>query len=104
MDDHLIKNKDFSPLAAFFTTLLCVVFGANAVAIKISLSGFGVFTTAGLRFLIASVAIFLWVLATGRRLCINKEQVLKLLIVSGIFILQMTLLYNGLNKTTASRG
>lgn len=44
------SNQDLSFPAAVFTLCLCTLFGANAVAIKISLSGLGVFTTAGLRF------------------------------------------------------
>jgi len=53
------NNQELPLLATVFTSILCIVFGANAVAIKISLSGLGAFTTAGLRFSIATLAIFL---------------------------------------------
>jgi len=98
------NNQDLPFLAAVFTSFLCLVFGANAVAIKISLSGLGPFTTAGLRFGMAAFAIFLWAKITRRRFNIKKEQVPQLLIMSVLFTVQLSLLYFGLNKTNASRG
>jgi drug/metabolite transporter (DMT)-like permease len=81
-----------------------MLFGANAVAIKISLEGIGVFTTAGIRFAIASVAIFLWAKITGRSFKINKDQILQLLVISIVFTIQLSLFYLGLSKSNASRG
>ncbi len=99
----LIENQELPFLAAIFTVCLCTLFGANAVAIKISLSGLGVFTTAGLRFSIASVAVFIWALVTGRSLKIKKGQIHQLLIISGIFTVQLSLFYLGISKSNASR-
>ncbi len=99
----LIENQELPFLAAIFTVCLCALFGANAVAIKISLSGLGVFTTAGLRFSIASVAVFIWALVTGRSLKIKKGQIHQLLIISGIFTVELSLFYLGLSKSNASR-
>jgi len=48
--ENTTSNQELSFPAAIFSSFLCVVFGANAVAIKVSLSGMGPFTTAGLRF------------------------------------------------------
>ncbi|MBU0697915.1 MAG: DMT family transporter [Proteobacteria bacterium] len=98
------SNQDLSFPAAVFTLCLCTLFGANAVAIKISLSGLGVFTTAGLRFGIASVTIFLWARITGRTFHIQKEQIYQLLILSIVFTVQLSLFYLGLSKSNASRG
>ena len=98
------QNQELSFLAAMFTVCLCVLFGANAVAIKISLSGLGVFTTAGLRFSMASAAIFLWARITGRSFKIGRGQALQLLIISAVFTVQLSLFYLGLSKTNASRG
>ena len=98
------NNQDLPFLAAIFTSLLCVVFGANAVAIKISLSGLGAFTTAGLRFGMAIFIIFLWAKITRRSFNIKKGQAHQLLIISVLFTLQLSLLYFGLSKTNASRG
>ena len=103
----VVKNKpnnhELPLLAAVFTSLLCTVFGANAVAIKISLTGLGTFTTAGLRFAMATFAICLWAKLTGRSFRINKEQLPQLLILSLIFTIQLSLMYIGFSKTNASR-
>ncbi|MBW2572049.1 MAG: DMT family transporter [Deltaproteobacteria bacterium] len=99
MIDPTPQNQELSLLAGIFTVCLCTLFGANAVAIKISLSGLGVFTTAGLRFSIASVTIFVWALITGRSFNIRAGQLQKLLIISILFTVQL-----GLSKSNASRG
>jgi drug/metabolite transporter (DMT)-like permease len=104
MIDAAPQNKDFSFLAASFTVFICMLFGANAVAIKISLEGLGVFTTAGIRFGIASVAIFLWARITGRSFEIKKEQVFQLIVIAIVFTVQLSLFYLGLSKSNASRG
>ena len=99
-----IRNEDLGAGAAFFSAFLCVLFGANAVAIKISLLGLGPFTTAGLRFSLAGVIIFLWALGTGRRIGFSREQLGPLLILSLIFASQLSLFYLGLSRSNASRG
>jgi len=98
------NNQDLPFLAAVFTSSLCIIFGANAVAIKISLSGLGAFTTAGVRFSMAAIVILLWAKVTRRSLGIKKGQAHQLLIVSLFFTIQLSLLYFGLSKTNATRG
>jgi drug/metabolite transporter (DMT)-like permease len=102
--DAVLQNKDFSFWAVAFSTFICMLFGANAVAIKISLKGLGVFTTAGIRFGIASIAIFLWARITGRSFSIKKGQIHQLIIISVIFTTQLSFFYLGLSKSNASRG
>ncbi|MBW1668995.1 MAG: DMT family transporter [Deltaproteobacteria bacterium] len=102
--EYAPSNRELPLLAGTFASLLCVIFGSNAVAIKISLSGLGPLTNAGLRFSIAALGISLWVKMTGRSFRIRRDQVSQLLIVSVLFTLQLSLLYLGLNKTNASRG
>ncbi len=104
MIDAVHQNKDLSFWAAVFTVFICMLFGANAVAIKISLEGIGVFTTAGIRFGIASITIFLWARITGRSFKIKKEQILQLFVISIVFTIQLSLFYLGLSKSNASRG
>ncbi len=104
MTDLTPKNQDLSFLASFFTVFLCTLFGANAVAIKISLVGLGVFTTAGLRFFIASVVIFIWARVTGRSFNIKTQQRRQILLISICFTVQLSLFYLGLSKSNASRG
>jgi len=98
------NNRELPITAGAFTIFLCTVFGANAVAIKISLLGLGVFTTAAFRFSLASIAIFLWAIATKRPLWLKKGQAHQLLILSILFTVQLGLFYLGLSKTSASRG
>ena len=104
MDGDSPNNRELPLLAAIFTSFLCIIFGANAVAIKISLSELGAFTNAGIRFSIAALAIFLWAKTTGRPFGISKGQAYQLGIMSILFTLQLSLLYLGLSRTHASRG
>lgn len=104
MTEQAIKNRDLPLPAVVFSALLCSLFGANAVAIKISLAGLGVFTTAGLRFGIAAVAISFWAVLTGRSFAIKKEHAHRLFIISIVFTAQLSLFYLGLSKSNASRG
>lgn len=104
MAQNTLNNGELPFPAATFTTFLCTIFGANAVAIKISLFGVGAFTTAGIRFSMATIAIFLWAYATKRPFVIKKSQAKQLLILSLMFTVQLSLLYLGISRTTASRG
>ena len=52
-------------VAAGFIILLTIIFGGNVVAIKLTLSGIGPLTTAGMRFALAAMAIATWAAATG---------------------------------------
>lgn len=90
--------------ASAFAIFLCVSFGANAIAIKLSLTGLGIFTAAAIRFTLSAAAIACWAAATGRPLRIQSKQWRQLLIVSIMFTFQIGLFYHGLNLTYASRG
>ena len=104
MTQNNLSNQDIPLSAALFTVFLCTLFGANAVAIKYSLSGLGPFSAAGIRFSIAAAAIYFWARFTGRPFALRKGQASQLLIISVVFTLQLGLLYLGLGKTSASRG
>lgn len=104
MTQNNLSNQDIPLSAALFTGFLCTLFGANAVAIKYSLSGIGAFTAAGIRFSIAAVAIYFWARFTGRPFALKKGQASQLLFISIVFTMQLGLLYLGLGKTSASRG
>jgi drug/metabolite transporter (DMT)-like permease len=92
------------PISAIFSTIcICSAFGANAVAIKVCLTGMGPYTTAALRFIMASIAIYAWARLTGQPFAINRRQVLQLLVLTVIFTVQISLFYFGLSKTYAAR-
>ena len=90
--------------ASLFTVFLCILFGANAVAIKVSLAGVGVFTTAGIRFGSAAIVILLWALYARKPLKITRRQLQQLIILALVFFVQLSFFYLGLSKTTASHG
>lgn len=90
--------------ASLFTAFLCILFGANAVAVKISLTGLGVFTTAGLRFGIATVVLCLYAVCTGKPLAMRRGLFGHVLVLAAIFFTQLSLFYFGQAKTTASHG
>jgi drug/metabolite transporter (DMT)-like permease len=90
--------------ASALAILLCILFGANAVAIKFTLTCMGTFTVAAIRFSIAVVAIFLWTRFTHQSIRFRKGQAHQLLIISALFLAQISLFYLGLSKTLASRG
>ncbi len=90
--------------AVGFTVLLCTLFGANATAIKISLDGLGLFTTAAIRFGGAALVIFLWAVLTSKPIRISVYQMRLMLILGLVFYIQLTLFYMGLSRTTASHG
>jgi len=91
-------------LSGLFIAFLTILFGANVVAIKLTLTGMGPLTTAGCRFALAAVAIAGWARITGRRFRIQPGQAFQLMVVSVAFTLQLSLFYLGLERTEASRG
>lgn len=90
--------------ASVFTAFLCFLFGANAVAVKISLTGLGVFTTAGLRFAAAAVVLCLYAILTGKPLAVKRGLFGHMAVLAAIFFTQLSLFYFGQAKTTASHG
>ncbi len=98
------KNDAISATSAIGPIVLNIIFGANAVAIKISLTGIGTFTAACLRFCFAAIAIAIWVHLSGRSFRIAKTNIKPLLMISIMFTTQLSLFYFGLSKTLASRG
>ncbi|ACN15133.1 permease of the drug/metabolite transporter (DMT) family [Desulforapulum autotrophicum HRM2] len=100
----MVEQTSLPPVTAIYTAFLCVLFGANAVAIKISLVGLGIYTTAALRFSIATLVIWAWAFSTQKPLKITAIQFLKLVPSGVIFFCQLALFYTGLSKTTASHG
>ena len=73
------SSQEFSLTAGVFTVFLCILFGSNAVAIKITFSGLGVFTTAAIRFGVAAMAIFIWAKVTGQPIALKKGQIHQVL-------------------------
>jgi drug/metabolite transporter (DMT)-like permease len=104
MRNQDIENPEFSFLAGILSALLCVIFGSNAVAIKLAFTGLGVFTTAAIRFSIAALAILLWARVTGQTIGLKKGQLHQVMILAALFVIQLSMFYFGLSKSNASRG
>ncbi len=96
------ENYKMSLKTSLFTAFLCVLFGSNSVAIKVSLTGVGAFTAAGLRFALAGTALLIWAKIKSVPLRIKRQQLIQVLIISIFFTLQLSCFYLGINKTTAS--
>lgn len=96
------SNNELSFSAALFTVFLCIIFGANYVAVKIGLAGMGVFTSAALRFTIAASAIAFWAYTTGRSFSLKKGQAHQIVILAIIFTIQISLFYLGMSRTSAT--
>ena len=98
------NNEDLTVKAAALTIFICFLFGANPVAIKFSLTGLGSFTAVGIRFTIAAVVIFLLAKVKKIPLKLNQKQLAQMLILTAIFVVQLSSFYIGIGKTTASHG
>lgn len=86
------------------TTFLCMLFGANAVAVKISLTGIGIYTTAALRFGGAALLLYTFSRLTHKNIRINRKQFSQLLFLTLIFFFQISFFYSGQSRTSASHG
>ena len=97
------REKEWTLYSIGLAVFLSAAFGANAIAIKVSVSGIGPFTAAGIRFFIASLVIFAWGRATGRSFRVHHNQAYSLLVLFLLFFFQISSLYLGMSKTNASR-
>ncbi len=99
-----MQNEEMNFKAVALTVFLCVVFGANTVAIKLCLTGLGPFTAAGIRFSIAALAIYLWARYKKSVLTLSIRQSRQMAVLAAIFVTQLSCFYIGLGKTSASHG
>ena len=86
--------------AVILLTALCLIWGLNAVAIKISNEGFAPLFGAGLRSVIATVFLMIWMIR--KRLELFPGRLMDGLIVGFLFGAEFGLLYLALLYTTAS--
>ncbi|MBW1616690.1 MAG: DMT family transporter [Deltaproteobacteria bacterium] len=99
-----LKTKTEIPLSAIFTAaFVCILFGANTTAIKISLEGFGIFASAGIRFFLAGTALFLWGKLKGRSFKIKRDDIKRIFVITIIFTIQLSSYALGISKSNASR-
>jgi len=103
-EDRNTKNRDMTLGAGLFTICLCLFFGGNGVAMKLSYTGLGPFTTAGFRFVLASSLLIIWSLYKKIPLMPTPLQARLILVQSCLFLFQVSGFHLGLANTTASHG
>jgi len=86
--------------AVILLTALCLIWGLNAVAIKFSNEGIAPLFGAGLRSVIATVCLMIWMIR--KRLELFPGRLMDGLIVGFLFGAEFGLLYLALLYTTAS--
>lgn len=96
------SDSEFSVLTTIYIIALCIVFGANPVAVKVSLAGLGPYTNAAVRFAFAVLVIIVWARLMGWPLMVKKKLWGKTAMVGFILSIQVSLFYWGMTKTTAS--
>jgi drug/metabolite transporter (DMT)-like permease len=99
----LPANDAITPRAALFIVLLCTVFGANAVAIKFTITGLGPYSAAALRFSLGAAVIAAWARWRGLPFAIKAPDRRPILILALLFAGQINLFYLGMSRTYASR-
>jgi drug/metabolite transporter (DMT)-like permease len=104
VNDTLLPDQKLSLCAGALAGSLCVLWGANTVAIKFCLSGLGPFSSAAVRFGCSAGFIWMWAKVSGQRLKPGAGQLRPLLINALLFFVQLALVYVGFTMTSASRG
>jgi drug/metabolite transporter (DMT)-like permease len=99
-DTGPIVGDKLDAKAAILLTLLCSIWGMNAVAIKISNEGIAPLFGAGFRSIIATVCLVIWM--SRKRLELFPGRLLDGLFVGFLFGSEFGLLYLALSYTTAS--
>lgn len=94
MNSTNIKFRNLLP--SFLIALLCLIWGSTWLGIKIGLEDSPPFLSAGLRFLIATIFLYIWAKCRGIRFSDYKDQIIKILI-PGFFLyyLAYSLIYWG---------
>ena len=91
------------PRVILFVLFLAMLWGGNAVSLKIGLQEFSPFASAGLRFSIGFVLIASWALANGISIKPQRHEYLRLFLSAMLFITQIVALNMGANLTRAGR-
>jgi drug/metabolite transporter (DMT)-like permease len=90
--------------ATIIVLVLCLLWGGNQVAIRLSNAGTSPIFGSAVRSVAAGALVALWALARGRRLVPRGRTSLDGIVIGGMFGGEFCLLYLGLTFTTASHG
>jgi len=82
---------------------MAVLWGGNNIAIKFSLTGIPPFALAGIRFLVGSVIVLVWVYMDRVSLKMKSGEKGSLVLLAFLFTVQISLLNVGIHHTLAGR-
>ena len=91
------------PVAIILVLFLAMLWGGNAVALKIGMRTIAPMASAALRFSVSLLAIAAWGRATGTRLVPSAGERLPLLLIGVLFTVQIACFNWGTNLTYAGR-
>ena len=91
------------PRVVLFVLFLAMLWGGNAVSLKIGLEEFSPFASAGLRFTIGLALIAGWASANGISIKPQRHELLRLFLSAVLFITQIAALNVGADFTRAGR-
>jgi drug/metabolite transporter (DMT)-like permease len=96
-------QHDLDRTATSLILLLCLVWGANQVVIKIAAEGISPVMQAGLRSIGSTVLVLLWCRARGAPVLVRDRTLWAGIGAGLLFALEFVLIYWGVTLTTASR-
>jgi drug/metabolite transporter (DMT)-like permease len=98
-------NDRRAPGATAFATMtvLCMIWGLQQVAVKLTLVGISPILQVGLRSALAGLLVFVWAWGRGQRLFDRDGSLLPGVIVGLLFGLEFVCIFVGLEYTGASR-
>jgi drug/metabolite transporter (DMT)-like permease len=97
-----MTEKPMDTRGAFTAVFLCLLFGSNALAIKLSLFGLSPYACVMLRFLVASIIILCYARFKGIRIGLSRHEWRHAVAMGFIFGIQMAVFYVGITYTTVS--
>lgn len=98
-----ILNERITLKAGSLAILMAVLWGGNNIAIKFGLAGVSPFALAGIRFIIGSFIVLVWVFLTKVSVRLEIGEWRKLAKLGFIFVAQICLLNWGVYHTLAGR-
>ena len=98
-----IRNEQLTLRVAGLATLMAVLWGGNNIAIKFSLAGIPPFALAGVRFLVGSIIVLVWVYIDRVSLKMESGEKSGLVLLAILFTVQISLMNVGIHHTLAGR-
>jgi len=103
IENNNIQNNNITIKAIPLVLLVALLWGGNAVAMKIALRYMPPFILAGIRFGIGAIIIWFWAKFRNIDIKLYKHNVISLVILSLMFSVQICTFNIGTNFTTAGR-